>query len=73
MVATQLPLFDEGVGARARRAIRPRSVHVLRDPEVAESVARRANLGCDLRSAFASFWATLPPERKAEIKARIAA
>jgi hypothetical protein len=73
MVATQLLLFGEEIGARPRRASRPRFMNVLRDPEVAESVARRSNLGCDLRSAFASFWATLPPERKAEIKARIAA
>jgi hypothetical protein len=73
MVATQLPLFTEARGPKVRRVTRPRSVSVLHEPEVAESVARRANLGCDLRSAFASFWATLPPERKAEIKARIAA
>jgi hypothetical protein len=73
MVATQLPLFGEEVGAPPRRTARPRFVHVLRDPEVAESAARGSKLGCDLRSAFASFWATLPPERKAEIKARLAA
>jgi hypothetical protein len=72
MVATQLSMFD-AASVPARRTTRSRFVHVLRDPVVAESVARRSSLGCDLRSAFASFWATLPPERKAEIKARIAA
>jgi hypothetical protein len=72
MVATQLPLFASDDLPR-RRSGRPRFQHVLRDPDVAESVVRRSSLGCDLRSAFASFWATLPPERKAEIRARIAA
>jgi hypothetical protein len=72
MVATQLPLFA-ATDLPKRRSARPRFEHVLRDPDVSESVARRSSLGCDLRSAFASFWAALPPERKAEIKARIAA
>jgi hypothetical protein len=72
MVATQLPLFEAG-SPKIRRPARPRFIQVLQEPAVSESVARRGNLGCDLRSAFASFWATLPPERKAEIKARIAA
>lgn len=72
MVATQLPLFAAN-DVPKRRAGRARSTHVLRDSEVVESVARRSSLGCDLRSAFASFWAALPPERKAEIRARIAA
>ena len=72
MVATQLPLF-EAQKPKTRRVARTGFVNVLRDPEVAQSVARRANLGCDLRSAFASFWAALPPERKAELKGRVAA
>lgn len=71
MVATQLPLFQE-TSARVRRN-RPRTAHVTHDPRVVDSVGRRANLGCDLRSAFASFWAALPPERRAELKARLAA
>lgn len=72
MVATQLPLFAANDPPK-RRGARPRSTYVLHEPDAAESVARRSSLGCDLRSAFASFWAALPPERKAEIKARIAA
>jgi len=71
MVATQLPLFQENE-SRVRRS-RPRPMHVTREPEVAESIARGSRLGCDLRSAFASFWAALPPERRAELKARLAA
>jgi hypothetical protein len=71
MVATQLPLFEQ-TRARTRRS-RQRQVAVTHVPEIAESVGRRANLGCDLRSAFASFWASLPPERRAELKARLAA
>jgi hypothetical protein len=43
------------------------------EPAVAEAVARHDRLGCDLRSAFVSFWASLSPERKAEIRARLAA
>ena len=73
MVATQLPLFGGEDEAR-RRVVRPsRSRHVLHEPAVAEATARSAQLGCDLRSAFASFWASLPPERREQLRARVAA
>ena len=71
MEGTQLTLFEGSVG-KPRRT-RAGYVHVLRDPGVAASINRRANLGCDLLTAFASFWAALPPERRAELKARVAA
>ncbi len=74
MIATQLPLFIENQPPRARRASRrARFRHVRRDPGVARSVERRDRLGCDLRSAFVSFFAGLTPEQRAEIRSRLAA
>ena len=72
MTATQLPLFDSEEAARPARQ-RRRFFRVQADPDVGGSVVRRAELGCDLRSAFVSFWGSLPPERRAELRARIAA
>jgi len=74
MIATQLPLFETAEpkrhGARSGQRAMTRVQH---EPAVAESVARRDRLGCDLRSAFVSFWTHLSPEQKAEIRARLAA
>jgi hypothetical protein len=74
MIATQLPLF-ESVEPTARRPRSPRATvrRVRHEPAVVEAAARHDRLGCDLRSAFVSFWASLSPERKAEIRARLAA
>jgi len=72
MTATQLSLFGAEELKRARQG-RPRFERVVRDPDVGNSIRRRAELGCDLRSAFVSFWSSLPPERRAELRARIAA
>src|SRR5437899_12709598 len=71
MTATQLSMFERDEAARPRRP-RPRFAHVLRDPGVASSVARRSELGCDLRSAFVSFWTGLSAEQRAELRARLA-
>ena len=72
VLATQLSLFGpEETPARVAR--QPRSRHVLHEPAVAEANARSAQLGCDLRSAFASFWAALPPERRQQLRALVAA
>jgi hypothetical protein len=73
MLATQLPLFETELAPRSRSARPPRSRHVLHEPAVAEATARSAQLGCDLRSAFASFWAALPPERREQLRALVAA
>jgi hypothetical protein len=72
---TQLELFDaKELAATRRRAIRAiRARQIRSDPEVAEAAARSTQLGCDLRSAFASFWAGLTPERRQELRARLAA
>jgi hypothetical protein len=72
MTATQLSMFGSEEVVRPRRR-RPRFGSVLRDPSVSQSRARTSELGCDLRSAFASFWGSLPPERRAELRARLAA
>ncbi|HEY3082739.1 MAG TPA: hypothetical protein VGM69_22865 [Chloroflexota bacterium] len=74
MIATQLPLFEtaEPTTRRARAGGRLMR-RVQYEPAVAEAVARHDRLGCDLRSAFVSFWASLSPEQKAEIRARLAA
>ena len=40
---------------------------------MAESTAKNDRLGCDLKSAFASFWAKLSPEQRAELRGRLAA
>lgn len=71
--AKQLPLFelDEQSRPAPRRIPRYVSRRVTSDPDVARSVGRRGELGCDLRSAFVSFWSNLSPERKAEIRARL--
>lgn len=71
MMATQLGFFGEETPARSNA--RPRFVRVLRDPDVVAAMYRRASQGCDLRSAFVGFWAALPPEKRAELKARLAA
>ena len=73
MVATQLALFASEDAPRPRVSRPQRSRNVLHEPAVAEATARSAQLGCDLRSAFASFWASLPEERRAELRARVAA
>jgi hypothetical protein len=74
MIATQLPLFEPNETAPHRaRSERRLMRRVQHEPAVAEAVARHDRLGCDLRSAFVSFWASLSPERKAEIRARLAA
>ena len=73
MVATQLPLFGAEEEPRLRPARPARWRHVLHEPAVAEANARSAQLGCDLRSAFASFWAALPPERREQLRAVVAA
>ena len=74
MIATQLSLFETAEpkrrGARSGRRLMKRVQH---EPAVAESAARRDRLGCDLRSAFVSFWTNLSPEQRAEIRARLAA
>ena len=70
---TQLPLFDLEMPVR-RRVRRPPGVYrVQYEPAVAESAARRDRLGCDLKSAFASLWANLSPEQRAELRGRLAA
>jgi hypothetical protein len=73
MLATQLPLFAADDAPRARVVRQSRSRHVLHEPAVSEANARSAQLGCDLRSAFASFWASLPPERREQLRALVAA
>ena len=73
MLATQLPLFGTDELPRPRAMRQSRSRHVLHEPAVAEATARSAQLGCDLRSAFASFWASLPPERREQLRALVAA
>jgi hypothetical protein len=74
MIATQLPLFETAEPTTRRsRSTRRAMARVQHEPAVAEAVARNDRLGCDLRSAFVSFWASLSPERKAEIRARLAA
>jgi len=73
VLATQLPLFGIEDAPRPRLARQPRSRNVLHEPAVAEATARSAQLGCDLRSAFASFWAALPPERREQLRALVAA
>jgi hypothetical protein len=76
MIATQLPLF-EASEPTTRPALRRSGRRLMRrvqyEPAVAEAAARHDRLGCDLRSAFVSFWASLSPEQKAEIRARLAA
>lgn len=72
----QLTLFPEDptpTQPRQRRPNPPRFVSVRRDPDVVNSVVRRDRLGSDLRSAFASFWANLSPERRAELRSKVAA
>ncbi len=73
MRTTQLTLFPES--GRRSRAMRPvgarRRAH--RDVAALESQARGARLGADLQSAFVSFWSTLSPERRAELRSRLAA
>jgi hypothetical protein len=73
MLATKLPLFAPEDAPRPRAARPVRSRHVLHEPAVAEANARSAQLGCDLRSAFASFWASLPPERREHLRSLVAA
>jgi hypothetical protein len=73
MVATQLPLFGADEPRQVRVARQARSRNVLHEPAVAEARARTDRLGCDLRSAFASFWAALPPERREQLRARVVA
>jgi hypothetical protein len=73
MIATQLPLFETAAPTSPRARSARRLTRVQYEPAVAEAVARHDRLGCDLRSAFVSFWASLSPERKAEIRARLAA
>ena len=72
----QLSLFPEDPTPSQPRRQRPhpaRFVNVRRDPDVVNSVVRRDRLGSDLHSAFASFWANLSPERRDELKAKVAA
>ena len=70
---TQLPLFDLETPVR-RRVRRPAGVYrVQYEPAVAEATAKNDRLGCDLKSAFASFWAKLSPEQRAELRGRLAA
>ena len=74
VLATQLSLFEAEEGLPRPRTVRlARSRSVLHEPAVAEANARSAQLGCDLRSAFASFWAALPPERREQLRAVVAA
>ncbi len=72
MTARQLSMFGPEEEVRPRRR-RPQFDSVLWDPSVSQSRARSSELGCDLRSAFVSFWGRLPPERRAELRARLAA
>jgi hypothetical protein len=70
---TQLPLFDLETPVR-RRVRRVGSIRrVQYEPAVAEAAARHDRLGCDLKSAFASFWSRLSPEQRAELRGRLAA
>jgi hypothetical protein len=72
---TQLPLFDLEAPVRrhVRRAGSIRAHRVQYEPAVSEVPTRKDRLGCDLRSAFASFWARLSPEQRAELRGRLAA
>ncbi|MBM4416913.1 MAG: hypothetical protein FJ033_01140 [Chloroflexi bacterium] len=72
MRTTQLTLFPES--RRRSRAMHPAGAR-RRHGDVAalESQARGARQGANLHSAFVSFWATLSPERRAELRSRLAA
>jgi hypothetical protein len=71
---SQLPLFDLETALPRRVRRRPAGVYrVLYEPAVAEATARKDRLGCDLKSAFASFWAKLSEEQRAELRGRLAA
>lgn len=72
-MTTQLSLFEIEVAAPRRVRRSYRAMRVQHEPAVAEATARSDRLGCDLKSAFASFWAKLPEERRAELRARLAA
>lgn len=75
MTATQLALFGSNDAPRAsrRRGLAQRSRHVLHAAAVAEATATKDRLGCDLRSGWASFWASLSPEQRQELRSRVAA